>query len=73
MGKGSAAVVVVLAAALVGLLSYGVAQRGEDRSIDAAVLNGSGSIRPGPTRRSPSWAPPIGRARSPTTGARWWC
>jgi cytochrome c biogenesis protein CcmG/thiol:disulfide interchange protein DsbE len=40
MGKGSAAVVVVLAAALVGLLSYGVAQRGEDRSIDAAVLNG---------------------------------
>ena len=40
MGKGPAAVVVVLAAALVGLLSYGVAQRGEDRSIDAAVLNG---------------------------------
>jgi cytochrome c biogenesis protein CcmG/thiol:disulfide interchange protein DsbE len=40
MGKGPAAVVVVLAAALVGLLSYGVAQRGEDRSIDAAVING---------------------------------
>ncbi|MBA2515237.1 MAG: TlpA family protein disulfide reductase [Solirubrobacterales bacterium] len=40
MGKGPAAVVVVLAAALVGLLSYGVAQRGEDRSIDAAVAGG---------------------------------
>ena len=40
VGKGPAAVIVVLAAALVGLLSYGVAQRGEDRSIDAAVLNG---------------------------------
>lgn len=40
MRKGPAAVVVALAAALVGLLSYGVAQRGEDRSIDAAVING---------------------------------
>ncbi|MBA2517064.1 MAG: TlpA family protein disulfide reductase [Solirubrobacterales bacterium] len=40
MGKGPAAIVVALAAALVGLLSYGVAQRGEDRSIDAAVASG---------------------------------
>ncbi len=40
MRKGLAMVVVLLAAALVGLLSYGVAQRGEDRSIDAALFNG---------------------------------
>jgi cytochrome c biogenesis protein CcmG/thiol:disulfide interchange protein DsbE len=40
MGKGPAVVVVLLAAALVGLLSYGVAQRGEDRSIDAALAAG---------------------------------
>ncbi len=40
MRKGPAVAVVVLAAALVGLLSYGVAQRGEDRSIDAALQNG---------------------------------
>jgi len=40
MRKGPAVAVVLLAAALVGLLSYGVAQRGEDRSIDAALLEG---------------------------------
>ncbi|HEX8104400.1 MAG TPA: TlpA disulfide reductase family protein [Solirubrobacteraceae bacterium] len=40
MRKGPAVAVVVLAAALVGLLSYGVAQRGEDRSIDAALAKG---------------------------------
>ena len=40
MRKGPAVVVILLAAALVGLLSYGVAQRGEDRSIDAALLRG---------------------------------
>ncbi len=40
MAKGPAVLVVLLAAALVGLLSYGVAQRGEDRSIDAALAEG---------------------------------
>ena len=40
MRKGPAVVVILLAAALVGLLSYGVAQRGEDRSIDAALVRG---------------------------------
>lgn len=51
MAKGPAAVVVVLAAALVGLLSYGVAQRGEDRSIDAAIANGE-RIDPPQAKRS---------------------
>ena len=40
MRKGPAAAIVVLAAALVGLLAYGVAQRGEDRSIDAKLQRG---------------------------------
>lgn len=40
MRKGPAVLVVMLAAALVGLLSYGVAQRGEDRSIEAALADG---------------------------------
>ena len=46
MRMGPAAVVVLLAAALVGLLSYGVAQRGEDRSIDAALLQGKRPTAP---------------------------
>ena len=40
MRKGPAVAVVLLAAALVGLLSYGVAQKGEDRSIEAALIEG---------------------------------
>jgi cytochrome c biogenesis protein CcmG/thiol:disulfide interchange protein DsbE len=40
MRTGPAVLVLLLAAALVGLLSYGVAQRGEDRSIDAALARG---------------------------------
>jgi cytochrome c biogenesis protein CcmG/thiol:disulfide interchange protein DsbE len=40
MRKGPAVAVLLLAAALVGLLSYGVAQRGEDTTIQAALNRG---------------------------------
>jgi len=51
MRKGTAVAVLVLAAALVGLLSYGVAQRGEDRSIDSALARGERVAAPGYSER----------------------
>lgn len=50
MRRGPVLVVVVLAAALVGLLSYGVAQRGEDRSIATALAAGERSPAPESTQ-----------------------
>ena len=48
MRMGPAVVVVLLAAALVGLLSYGVAQRGEDTSLAAALARGERVPAPEP-------------------------
>ncbi len=48
MRKGPVAVVVVLAAALVGLLAYGLAQRGEDRTIARALAEGERAPAPEP-------------------------
>jgi cytochrome c biogenesis protein CcmG, thiol:disulfide interchange protein DsbE len=48
MRKGPAIAVLLFAAALVGLLSYGVAQKGEDRSIDAALAKGERIAAPEP-------------------------
>ena len=53
MRKGPAVVVLVLAFGLVGLLTYGVAQRGEDRSIDAAVAAGERIAAPGAETKLP--------------------
>jgi len=50
MRKGPAIAVLIFAAALVGLLSYGVAQKGEDRSIDAALSKGERIAAPEPDR-----------------------
>lgn len=64
MRKGPAVVVVLLAAALVGLLSYGVAQRGEDRSIDSALARGERVAAPEPERTLAVLGGAGGEARS---------
>jgi cytochrome c biogenesis protein CcmG/thiol:disulfide interchange protein DsbE len=64
MRKGPAVVVVVLAAALVGLLTFGVAQRGEDRSIDAALARGERVAAPAPERPLTVLGDARGSARS---------
>src|SRR4051812_44474147 len=46
-------VVAVLAAALVGLLVYGVVQRGDDKSLDGAVQRGELPAAPGADVRLP--------------------
>jgi len=53
MRKGPAVVVVLLAAALVGLLSYGVAQRGEGGSVASALARGERVAPPEPERALP--------------------
>ena len=61
--------IVVAAAALVGLLTYGVVSKGTDTTIDQALVDGKKSRRPRRTCRC--WraaAPP----RWPTTAARSW-
>jgi cytochrome c biogenesis protein CcmG/thiol:disulfide interchange protein DsbE len=47
------AVVVVVAAALVGLLVYGLVSRGDDRTIDDAVKQGHAIAAPAPDRALP--------------------
>jgi cytochrome c biogenesis protein CcmG, thiol:disulfide interchange protein DsbE len=60
MRKGPAIVVLVLAAALVGLLSYGVAQRGEDTTIQAALARGE-------RVSTPDYTAPLGLLGAPAT------
>ena len=51
-------VVAVLAAALVGLLVYGVVARQDDTSLDSAVRNGQRPAAPGPTSPCPRLGAP---------------
>lgn len=51
--SATAVVVSVLAAALIALLVYGVASRGDDTSIDKAVNNGERPAAPGLDKRLP--------------------
>ena len=59
--------VVAASALLVGLLTYGVAIKGTDTSIDQALVDGDARRRRRPSSHC-SGAP--ARARSPTTAAR---
>jgi len=60
MRKGPAVVVVLLCAALVGLLSYGLAQRGPSGSITSALARGDRVEPPRPERALPVLGSPDG-------------
>ena len=62
--------VTLAAAALVGLLAYGLVAKGADTTLDEAVANGQ---RPAAPLAALPWLHTGARARSPTTRARSSC